>query len=345
MTATSLAYYWGDDVFGLERAASTLGARVAADVGGPLDSWRTSGAEATPNQIGERIATGTLFGGGTLVLVTDPHPLIRSADGRAALAAILPSLAPGNALVFIDPMDRFARQLDTARAAFAESIRAAGGEVKPFAAPNSGAMPVWIADRARELGLKLGPGASVELGRRIGALVRESDIDRRYQGQLAVSELEKLALLHPDGSEATVADVVALVPEAVPGSTWGFLDALGERRTKHAAEFLGRLLETTPQPLLLAQMYGRIRQLLEVTDRLESGEAASTLPRSMGLKPYPADKMAGMAHHWSVPELVAALDGLFELDALVKGSDGTSMSDQSRKLAFTLWLAEHVARS
>jgi DNA polymerase-3 subunit delta len=345
MTAANLAYYWGDDVFGLERAAAALRAGVAADVGGPLDSWRTSGAEATPSQIGERIATGTLFGGGTLVLVSDPHPLIRSADGRAALAAILPSLAPGNALVFIDPMDRFVRQLDTARAAFAESIRTAGGDVKPFAAPNSGAMPVWIADRARELGLKLGPGASVELGRRIGALVRESDIDRRYQGQLAVSELEKLALLHPDGSEATVADVVALVPEAVPGSTWGFLDALGERRTKQAAEFLGRLLETTPQPLLLAQMYGRIRQLLEVTDRLDAGEAASTLPRSMGLKPYPADKMAGMAHHWRVPELVAALDGLFELDALVKGSDGTSMSDQGRKLAFTLWLAEHVARS
>jgi len=344
MSAPNLGYYWGDDAFGLERAAAALGARVAADVGGPLDSWRISGLEATPALIGERVATGTLFGGGTLVLVTDPHPLIRSADGRAALAAILPTLAPGNALVFVDPMDRSPRQLDSARAAFADSIKAAGGETRPFAAPNSGAMPGWIAERGRELGLTLGPGAALELARRVGALVRESDIDRRYQGQLAVNELEKLALLRADGAEATVADVVALVPEAVPGSTWGFLDALGERRTKQAAEFLGRLLETTPQPLLLAQMYGRIRQLLEVTDRLDAGEAASTLPRSMGLKPYPADKMAGMAHHWTVPELIAALDGLFELDTLVKGSDGTSMSDQGRKLAFTLWLAEHVAR-
>jgi len=344
VSVPNLGYYWGDDGFGLERAATALGAGVAADVGGDLESWRITGAEATPELIRERVATGTLFGGGTLVVVTEPHPLIRSAEGRAALTAVLPMLAPGNALVFVDPMDRFAKQLDSARAAFAEAIRTAGGATQGFAAPSASAMPGWIADRARERGMKLGVGAGAELARRVGALVRESDIDRRYQGQLAVGELEKLALLHPDGAETSAADVAALVAEAVPGSTWAFLDALGERRSKQAAELLDRLLETTPQPLLLAQMYGRVRQLLEVTDRLDAGEEARTLPRSMGLKPYPADKLAAMARHWTVPELEGALEGLFELDMLVKGSDGTSVSDQARRLAFTLWLAEHIAR-
>jgi DNA polymerase III delta subunit len=343
--AIRLGYYWGDDEHGLERAAATVAERTAVEAGGPLDRWRTTGAETTPALIGERVATGTLFGGGTIVVVADPLPLIRSAEGRDALAAVLPSMAPGNALVFLDPMERPPRGLDKARAAFAEAVRAAGGEVRPFIAPNAGAMPTWIADRARERGLRIAPQASYELARRVGALVRDSDIDRRHQGQLAVNELDKLALLHPDGGEATVEDVVALVPEAVPSSTWALLDAIGERRTKQAAELLGSLVETTPQPLLLAQLHGRIRQLLEVTDRLEAGEEPRSLPRTTGLKPYPADKLAGMSHRWTVPELAAALDGLYELDVLVKGADGVAAGDQARRLAFMLWLAEHVARA
>jgi DNA polymerase III delta subunit len=346
MSAPNVGYFWGDDGFGLERAAATLATGVASESGSGerLETWRIDGAVTTPSAIHERIATGTLFGGGTLVIVNEPGPLIRSADGRTALAAILPAVAPGNALVFLDPMDRFARQLDTGRSALAEAVKTSGGEARGLQAPKGPEMSRWITDRARERAMHLGPGAAQELARRLGALVNEADVKRRYQGQLAVSELDKLALLRQDGEEVTLADVTSLVVEAVPGSTWAFLDALGERRTKQAAELLGRLIETTPQPLLLAQMYGRVRQLLEATDRIASGEDQRSLPRTMGLSPYPAQKLAAMTHHWTVPELEAALEGLFELDVLVKGSDGTAVSDQARQLAFTMWLAEHVTR-
>lgn len=343
--AIRLGYYWGDDVHGLERAAVTVGERAAAEAGGPLDRWRTTGAETDASRIGERIATGTLFGGGTIVVVVGPLPLIRGAEGREALAAVLPTLAPGNALVFLDSFERPPRSLDRARAAFAESIRDAGGEVRSFLAPNAAAMPAWIADRARERGLRIAPRASHELARRVGALVRESDVDRRYQGQLAVNELDKLAVLHSDGGEATFEDVEALVPEAVPSSTWAMLDAIGERRTKQATELLGHLVDTTPHPLLVAQLHGRVRQLLEVTDRIAAGEDPRSLPRTTGIKPYPAEKLAGMSHRWTVAELEAALDGVYELDVLVKGGDGGAAGDQARRLAFMLWLAEHVARA
>jgi len=343
--AIRLGYYWGDDGFGIDEAARRVADRAAAEAGGPLERWRTTGAEATPAAIGERIATATLFGGGTIVVVADPMPLIRSAEGREALEAILPTLAPGNALVFLDPMERPPRALDGARAALAAAIRSAGGEVRPYLAPGVGAMPGWIADRAKERGVRLAPPASAELARRVGGLVKESDIDRRNQGRLVVNELDKLALLHLDGSEATRADVEALVTEAVPGSTWAMLDAIGERDTRKAADALGRLVDTTPQPLLLAQLHGRIRQLLEVTDRLAAGEDPRSLPRTTGLKPYPAEKLAAMSHRWTVAELEAALDGLFELDIVVKGADGAATGDQGRRLAFTLWLAEHVARA
>src|SRR3970040_2611552 len=51
---------------------------------------------------------------------------------------------------------------------------------------------------------------------------------------LANGELEKLALYRPDGG-ATREDVAELVSEAVPGSTWAFLDA-GARRPARLRE-------------------------------------------------------------------------------------------------------------
>ena len=87
-------------------------------------------------------------------------------------------------------------------------------------------MEGWIANRAKQLDATLGPGAAHLLAERVGAYVREGDVDRRRQTELANAELEKLALYRPD-APITTADVEQLVGEAVPGSTWAFLDAVG----------------------------------------------------------------------------------------------------------------------
>src|SRR3989304_4596439 len=44
----------------------------------------------------------------------------------------------------------------------------------------------------------------------------------------------------------------ALVPEAVPGSIWAFVDAVGARQRSRALELLERLFDETPEPVLLA---------------------------------------------------------------------------------------------
>jgi DNA polymerase III delta subunit len=206
-------------------------------------------------------------------------------------------------------------------------------------------MPRWIDERARELGIRLGRGAAAELARRVGALARGGDINRRNQGQLAVAELEKLSLLHVDGGEITPEDVAALVVETVPHSAFEFLDAFGERRTRQAAEQFDRLIQTAPEPVVVAQLYSRIRQLLEVTDRIAGGEDPRTVVRETKLNPYVAQKLAAMAPRWTVPELRRALDGLFGLDVLVKGADGGTSTEEERRLAFTLWLAETLGGS
>jgi DNA polymerase III delta subunit len=341
---SAIGYFWGDDGYGLEQAAAAVGDRLAASTGAPPQRWSVSGSEVSAPRIGERVATATLFGGGTLAVIREPGPLFRSREGREALAVVLGMVAPGNGLVFIEPMERLPKALDQARQAFVASIRAAGGEARALAAPNGGALVRWIEDRARERSIRLGPGAAAEIARRIGGLVREGDVDRRRQGQLAVAEIEKLALLHVDGGDVTEDDVRALVHEAVPGSAFAFLDALGERRRRQATDLLERLLDVTPEPVVLAQIYGRIRQLVDVRDRLDAGQDPRELANGLKVHPFVLEKLIRQAHAWSVPELEAALGGLLELDILVKGATGTGSTEIGRRLSFTLWVAQHVAQ-
>lgn len=341
MTAPNLAWFSGDDVWALDRAADGVFQRLAAVAPG-LERTRMSGDATSTGRIAERVATASLFGGGTLVVVTDPGPLVRSKDDRDALAALLGTVAPGNGLVFLEPTDGSNRR-PAAMVALEKAVAEAGGETRQLKAPKEGQLTAWIEQRARERGLSLGPGAAKELATRIGGFVREGDVDRRRQGLLAVGELDKLALYRPDG-RIGVEDVRALVAEVVPGSAWAFLDAIGQRRTARALEILERLLESTPELVILAQLHRRIRELIIAADLRASGARNADIVKALGLKAYPAELRVDQARQWTLEELDAALDGLVELDATVRGAPGTPAGDAQRRMAFSLWIAERVAR-
>jgi DNA polymerase III delta subunit len=215
--------------------------------------------------------------------------------------------------------------------------------VRPFVAPRQDALATWIEQRAWERQIRLAGGVARELATRVGGFVREGDVERQQQGRIAVMELEKLALRHADDAPVTVGDVQALVPEAVPGSIWAFVDAVGMRQRVRALELLERLIEDKPAPVLLAVLHRRIRELVEVQDRLERGESPGSLVRSMRLVPFRAETLARQARAWTARELDAALDGLVELDAQVKGVGGRASTDARDRLAFGLWITERVA--
>lgn len=339
MIGPALGYYWGDDEYGLEAAALALGRRAAGPGAELPVVWHTAGAATRAAEIAERVATGTLFGGGTLAIVEDPGPLVRSKDDREALHAALAAVAPGNALAFLEPVDGSARR-PASLEELAAAVGAAGGEVRQVASPRESGMARWIEDRAAERGMRLERGAAEALARKVGAFVREGDVDRRRQGRLAVSELEKLAVYRLE-APVRAEDVEALVPDAIPGSTWAFLDAVGSRRAREAAALLERLLETTPEPVLVAVLHRRIRELLLVGDHRARGETIQAAARALKLKEYPARKLWEQGHAWREDELVGALEGLLELDAALKGE--RSSDARRRRLGFSLWLAERVA--
>ena len=282
-----------------------------------------------------------MFGGGSLAILRGAGGLIRSNDQRDLLLGTFETMAPGNGLVVLEETDSGVK--DPPSKVVAEAIRTAGGDVRRFEAPRQDALAAWIEQRARERSIRLGGGAARELATRVGGFVREGDVERQQQGRVAVMELEKLSLRHADDAPVTVDDVQALVPEAVPGSMWAFVDAVGMRQRVRALELLERLIADKPAPVLLAVLHRRLRELIEVQDRLERGEAPGSLVRSMRLVPFRAETLARQARGWTGPELDAALDGLVELDAQVKGVGGRRSTDARDRLAFDLWITDRVA--
>lgn len=344
MTATSMAFFWGDDDLAAARAIDRLAAALSEAAGGPLDRLEIRGdrtiAGQLLDQLNERVATETMFGGGTLAVVTSIGSLTAKGDDRGALVSVLERLAPGNGVVFVESTATGARE--PGQEALFEAIKRLGGEVRGFRAPKAGELAGWIETEARERGMRLAAGAARALASRIGGFVTDNDADRRNQTRMAAAELEKLALYRGE-TVVSADDVTALVAEAVPGSVWALADAVGKRDAAMAAELLDRLGATTPEPVLLAVLHRRIRELLEIGDLLATGTREETLPRTLGLHPFRVQQLAIQARRWSIDELQAALEVLLELDATVKGAPGHAGGDAQRRLGFTLWIAESVA--
>ncbi|MBA2255288.1 MAG: DNA polymerase III subunit delta [Chloroflexi bacterium] len=371
--AAPVAYWWGEDAFAMDQATH----RMAQDLGGgsgPLEIWRVAAddesavvegtaataAGSTPplaagrrtarllDQIEQHVYAAPLFGGGTLAVVRQPVSLFRETAARDRLLSIIGSVPPGNGLALLDLSAGGARRTKSGEQ-LAEAVAAAGGRVVEFPALTRDRMERWIAARAGELGVGLEPGAVQLLAERVGAYVREGDVDRRRQTELANGELEKLALYRPGGTISR-ADVGELVSEAVPGSMWAFLDAVGSRRVRQAVELAGRLeAQGSPLPVIVSQLHRRLRDLLIIREALAGGTRASELPRLLKLQPFRAQKLSEQAVTWSLPGLEAALEGLLQLDLDSKGIalDGSTpvVSDDRSALALDVWLVERVAEA
>jgi DNA polymerase-3 subunit delta len=343
----SVALLWGDDELSASRTVDRLAEAHGEASGAPLERWElrgdASGAAELVAQVVERVSTPVMFGGGTLAVVTNVGPLLRATAQRDALLGAITTLAPGNAIVFVESTPSGTKAPPQKR--LADAVTAAGGLVRQFQSPKAGGLSAWIDAEARERGIRLGAGAAKELATRIGGFVQEGDAERRQQTRIASSELDKLALYRP-GGQIEVDDVRALVAEVVPGSVWAMTDAVGERRTTRAAQLLDRLYDTTPEPVLLNVLHRRIRELLEVADRMAARETMPAIGKAMKIgSEFRVRNLVAQARTWTLDELRAALDGLVELDAMVKGAPGSTADPAQRRLAFLLWVNDRVGRA
>jgi DNA polymerase III delta subunit len=339
-----LAVFWGDDDLAIARAVERMAEALGREAGSPLERWEARGENAgVPELIGrivERVSTPVMFGGGTLAVISNVGPLVRRSEHRDALLGGIAAVADGNGIAFVEATATGAKSPPNRK--LADAVSAAGGVVREFRAPKAGGLAAWIEAEARERGVRLGAGAAKELATRIGGFVQEGDADRRHQTRIASGELDKLGLYRGD-AVVEVADVRALVAEAVPGSVWAFVDAVAERRATRAIGLLDRLLATTAEPVLTAVLHRRMRELLEIADRVAAGEALPAVARAMRIpSEFRMRTLAGQARAWTTDELAAALSGVVELDAMVKGAPGSERDEPQRRLAFSLWVLDHA---
>jgi len=335
-------YLWGDDEWAMERLVGSLADVLARDTGAPPDRWRADGRDITADAVAERVAIAPMFGGGTVAVVSNPTQLVRSKALRDALDGVIASVAPGNALVFLEFDTTGGRRRPKSLVDLEAAVQKAGGTARSCRAPSAGEMPAWIGGRAAEMGLTLGPDAAREIARRIGSHSSEGDVDRRQMSAIAVGELEKLSLYR--GSESvTVDDVRALVSEVVPDSLWALSDAVAGRRVGLAGPALDRALETQPEQVLLVMLHRRLRELLIAADARATGAKPADLVKLMDGSPYIVQRRAEQSSGWTVPELEAALDGLLELDRMAKHADAVASTEGQRRMAWVAWVAERIA--
>jgi DNA polymerase III delta subunit len=343
MTQPRIAYFFGDDDLTIDRAVARFGKDVAGE-GEALERWllrgSRNGASALIGELHGRVATPVMFGGGTLAVVTNAGALSVRTEDRDALLSIVRLVADGNALAIVEAAPSGTRF--PAQTKLAEAVRAAGGHVRAIESPKEGALAAWIESEGLERGIRFAPGAAKELATRIGGFVREGDAERRDQTRRASMEIDKLGLYRLD-APVSIDDVRALVAEAVPGSAWALADAVAEREPAKALDLLETLAGTMPEPVIVVVLHRRIRELLELLDRMPSAKTLAAAALAMGIKSdFRARRLAGQARKWTQVQLIDAIDGLLELDAVVKSAPGRSGGEAQHRLAFALWIGDHV---
>src|SRR6185295_3714869 len=159
-----LAYFWGDDAYALDAAVEAFRADPARFPDGAPERWRPEAERTEPgrllSEIRERLATGSMFGGGSLAILRGTGGLVRSNEQRALLLDAVASLAPGNGLAIVEETESGVK--DPPSKPLSEAIGAAGGDVRRFEAPRQDALASWIELRARERSIRLAGGVARE---------------------------------------------------------------------------------------------------------------------------------------------------------------------------------------
>lgn len=201
---------WGDDLLLIEEAVDALAQQLAAGGMGAPDRVRLKaegrgsgdGAVVLSN-LAQKLGTGGLFGGGSLMVVAGAGRLARTKELRAGVASALANIAPGNAVALVDqrarrPNLRGARPDGPGELGLL--VQDVGGSVLSCISPGPGELASWILQRAQAAGREIAGDAAKDIAERLGAEVREPDLDRSGMRMTAAIELEKLMLAMPTGT-------------------------------------------------------------------------------------------------------------------------------------------------
>jgi len=207
----------------------------------------------------------------------------------------------------------------------ARAVERAGGKVSVEQSVKPWELPKWVAARARDIGLDLDAGAARALVAQVGE--RQQRLSR---------ELEKLALALGTGSLGAE-DVAELAAGPSERPAWSLADALLARDAEAATRiYLQLSAQAERLPGLMHWMVQRVRLALEVVTRLDEGEPAAAIRRSLRMPPKAAERFIDDARASDAESLRRALEQLADLELDSRG--GRAVPEQTAALRTILRL-------
>jgi DNA polymerase-3 subunit delta len=181
------------------------------------------------------------------------------------------------------------------------------GYVRSFMRLDERKLPKWVSRRVVKRGGKISPRAAHLLAINVG-----NDLT------LLENEIEKLVLYK--GAELIENDDVSLLcPFVAETSIFDFVDALGSRHRRTAAELLqSKLADGTRPEQLFSMITRQFRLLIQVKELNESGHASAEISRILKIHPFVAGKLLQQSHNYTIQQMEQVYLHLLDVDVNVK---------------------------
>jgi DNA polymerase-3 subunit delta len=307
----------GDDHGAIAERRAGLRALVEAGDGGSAGAEVLEGDAATPARAAAGLSAMTLALG-RRVMIVEGAERWREAEVERELAPALKSIPPDTTVAFFAREDARTKAPD----ALAKAVRAAGGQIVAHNAVKPWELPEWTRKEAARLGITLDREASHTLVRQVGE-----------RPQRLLRELEKLAL------EANATDVAIdaerIERRAAHSAEWrayALADALVAGDTARAtATYLGVRQQGETLAGLVYLMARRLREAHAIALRMEAGESAAQVKRSLRMPARAADRFIADVSRSDPERLRRALGALADLELDSRG--GAAVVAQRSALA------------
>lgn len=261
------------------------------------------GSAATVEEVVAAVCSMSLCAGRRFVIVDGVEKW--KADETEPLERLLADMPPDTTLAL------FAREDGRQKVpkCLVDAVKAGKGKIQEEKAIPPWELPQWARQRGSELGINLDAAAAKTLVGIVG--------DRQ---QRLSRELEKLALSLDEGEHVDAEMVLELCANSAERNVWALSDALISKQTRKAVY---SWLELEHQGESAGSVVGtgawRLRMAVDAAERLEAGESASTIKRSLRMPPKKADQLLRDLQSVEVEELRDALASLAKLELATRG--------------------------
>jgi DNA polymerase-3 subunit delta len=242
---------------------------------------------------------------GRRVIVVDGAEGWKQADLERDLAPALEQIPPETTLVL------FAREDPKVKLAPAilERLKKAKARIDTQMAVKPWELPRWVAEQAAGMGLQLDKAAAQALVRQVGE-----------RPQRLLRELEKLALEVETPAQVDAEHIEERAAHSAERKAFALADALVAGEPAGAVTTYLGVREQGESPTgLVYLMARRLREALDIALRLQAGESAAQVKRSLRMPSKAADRLVADASRCDPDRLRRALAVLADLELDSRG--------------------------